>query len=76
MHCGAWWLARMRSSSWLTKALTVGAAAALVAVWPVGRGASLPVATIAAIALGGVFFCLVAAQVALRGRLIEAIRSE
>jgi hypothetical protein len=42
----------------------------------VTRGASLPAGTLAAILLGGIGFCVIAAQAALRGRLTSAIRHE
>lgn len=60
----------------LLAGLAIGVAASLLAVWPVSRGASLPVATLTAILAGGVVFCALAAHVALRGRLVEALRSE
>lgn len=56
--------------------LVTGVAAAGVAVWPVSRGASLPLGTLVAILAGGLLFCTLAAWLALRGRLIEAIRTE
>ena len=60
----------------LLAALAIGVMAAAVAVWPVSHGRSLPAGTLAGILLGGLTFCVVAARAALRGRLIEAIRSE
>lgn len=60
----------------LLAGLIIGVAASLLAVWPVSRGASLPVATLAAILVGGVVFCALAARLALRGRLVDALRSE
>jgi len=60
----------------LVTGLLIGAAAAVVAVWPVSRGASLPLPTLAAILAGGLMFCALAARLALRGQLITALRSE
>ena len=60
----------------------VGSAAALVAVWPElsKPGSPFPVVSVllllAAILLGGLLFCFLAARRALRGSLIEAVRSE
>jgi ABC-type lipoprotein release transport system permease subunit len=60
----------------LLAGLVVGVVAAVLAVWPVSQGASLPLRTLAAILVGGVVFCGLAAHFALRGRLINALRSE
>jgi putative ABC transport system permease protein len=60
----------------LAAGLAVGVASALVAVWPVSGSASLPFGTIALILLSGVVFCALAARLAMRGNLIEAIRCE
>jgi hypothetical protein len=60
----------------LVAGLLIGVAASLLAVWPVSRGASLPLPTLAAILAGGVVFCALAARYALRGQLVEALRSE
>jgi putative ABC transport system permease protein len=60
----------------LAAGLLIGTAAAVLAVWPISRGASLPMGTLAAILVGGLGFCALAAHLALRGRLVEAIRSE
>lgn len=56
--------------------LLTGIAAALVAVWPVSQGASLPALTLVAIFVGGLLFCTLAAWFALRGKLVEAVRTE
>jgi ABC-type antimicrobial peptide transport system permease subunit len=62
--------------------VVIGAVAALAAVAPnlVGRAAGFPMATVGvmvlAIAVGGLVFCVVAARLALRGSLLDAIRSE
>ena len=59
-----------------------GAIAALVAVSPniVGRAAEFPAALIASvvalITVAGLLFCVAAARLALRGSLLDAIRSE
>lgn len=60
----------------LVAGLLIGVAASLLAVWPVSRGASLPLTTLAAILVGGLVFCALAARYALRGQLVEALRSE
>ncbi len=60
----------------LLTGLAIGIVSALLAVWPVSRGASLPLGTLAAILVCGLLFCTLAAHLTLRGRLIEAIRSE
>lgn len=60
----------------LLAGLVIGSAAAVLAVWPVSRGGSLPVVTLAAILAGGLGFCALAAHLALRGHLIQALRSE
>ncbi len=60
----------------LVAGLLIGSAAAVLAVWPVSRGASLPVLTLAAILAGGLAFCALAARFALRGQLVRALRSE
>jgi ABC-type antimicrobial peptide transport system permease subunit len=60
----------------LLAGMAVGVVAAVLAVWPVSQGASLPLGTLAAILVGGVVFCGLAAHFALRGRLINALRSE
>ena len=60
----------------LLAGMVVGVVAAVLAVWPVSQGASLPLRTLAAILVGGVVFCGLAAHFALRGRLINALRSE
>ena len=60
----------------LAAGLLIGTAAAVLAVWPISRGASLPMGTLTAILVGGLGFCALAAHFALRGRLVEAIRSE
>ncbi|MGI8602645.1 MAG: FtsX-like permease family protein [Verrucomicrobiales bacterium] len=60
----------------LVAGLFIGVFSALLAVWPVSGKLSLPVAIILAILAGGLLFCSVAAHLAMRGQLIEALRSE
>ena len=60
----------------LLAGLVIGVAASLLAVWPISRGASLPLSTLAAILAGGMIFCALAARYALRGQLVEALRGE
>ncbi|MFN0126040.1 MAG: FtsX-like permease family protein [Verrucomicrobiales bacterium] len=60
----------------LVAGLLIGGAAAVLAVWPISRGASLPIAVLVAILVGGLAFCVVAARFALRGQLVDALRSE
>ena len=60
----------------------IGVAAALVAVLPkiINRGSDLPwlllIGIKAAILIGGLIFCWLAAKLALRGKLIDSLRSE
>ena len=65
------------SEHWLLVLLGVamGTTAALVAVWP-QRAHGVPVLTLLALAGGSLFWCWLAARVALRGPLLSALRNE
>jgi uncharacterized membrane protein len=66
----------------LSAGILIGVMAALITVSPnlLGHAAGIPLGIIsfltALIALGGLFFCLVAARLALRGSFLDDITSE